>query len=181
MSAIEAAPKKGLPLHMQMLIGFLVGLVGGLLVHSFAKDAAWVGVLTNWVTQPVGGIFLNLIFMLVIPLLFSALVMGVSEMGEIRALGRAGWKTLAYTVAVSAIAVVIGLVMVNIFQPGVGVDQATAQGLIALGRNTQQAAEATQREHDAVVAQQQVWNAVRRLVRAAVLDDPHLSQLYAAC
>ena len=58
---------------------------------------------------------------------------------------------------------------------------ATAQGLIALGRNTQQAAEATQREHDAVVAQQQVWNAVRRLVRAAVLDDPHLSQLYAAC
>ncbi len=58
---------------------------------------------------------------------------------------------------------------------------ATAEAVLALGSNTLKAAEATQREHDAVFAQQQVWNAVRRLVRAAVLDDRHLSQLYAAC
>jgi len=58
---------------------------------------------------------------------------------------------------------------------------ADADALLALGRNRLQAAEATQREHDAVAAQQRVWTAVRRLVRAAVADDPRLSQLFAAC
>ena len=54
--------------------------------------------LTTYVTQPAATLFLRLIFMLVIPLLFSALVVGVAEMGDVRALGRIGWQTLAYTV-----------------------------------------------------------------------------------
>lgn len=56
-----------------------------------------------------------------------------------------------------------------------------AEALVAAGANLPSAAEATQREHDAVVAQQRVWSAVRRLVRAAVQDDPTLSVLYASC
>ena len=54
--------------------------------------------------------------MLVIPLLFSALVVGIGEMGDVRALGRIGWRTLAYTTVLSAIAVLIGLVLVNVDQ-----------------------------------------------------------------
>jgi DAACS family dicarboxylate/amino acid:cation (Na+ or H+) symporter len=78
-------------------------------------------------------LFLRLIFMLVIPLLFSALVVGVAEMGDVRALGRIGWKTLAYTVVVSGIAVLIGLVLVNWLRPGAGIDPATAQQMLAAG------------------------------------------------
>ncbi|MBB5209301.1 dicarboxylate/amino acid:cation symporter [Chiayiivirga flava] len=123
----------GIPLHIKMAIGFAAGLLLGLAVHAFAGDAGWVKTFTDYVTQPIGQVFLRLLFMLVIPLLFSALVMGVAEMGDIRALGRIGWKTLAYTIVVSSIAVVIGLAMVNVFQPGGGVDPALAQRLLADG------------------------------------------------
>src|SRR5512138_714095 len=105
-----------------MIIGFVTGIVAGLLVNATAGgESAWVQWLTTYVTQPIGQVFLRLLFMLVIPLLFSALVMGVTEMGDIRSLGRVGWRTLAYTVVVSSIAVVIGLVAVNLLRPGDGV------------------------------------------------------------
>src|SRR3546814_3384527 len=95
------APRARMPLHWKMAIGFVAGLLLGLLAYyTSGADAPWVQGLTTWVTQPVGTLFLRLIFMLVIPLLFSALVVGVAEMGDIRALGRLGWKTLAYTVIV---------------------------------------------------------------------------------
>ena len=123
------------PLHLQMLIGFVIGLVGGLIVYFGAgPDAAWVEALTTYVTGPIGQVFLRLLFMLVLPLLFAALVTGVAEMGDITALGRAGWKTLLFTVAISAVAVIIGLVAVNVFQPGAGVDRATADAMLAQNR-----------------------------------------------
>ncbi|MDI9237490.1 dicarboxylate/amino acid:cation symporter [Lysobacter sp. LF1] len=126
--------KAGMPLHWKMAIGFMAGLVLGLVVHYGAgADAGWVKTFTTYVTQPLGTLFLRLIFMLVIPLLFSALVMGVAEMGDVRALGRIGWRTLAYTVVVSGIAVVLGLVLVNWLQPGAGVDPARAQQLLTEG------------------------------------------------
>ena len=109
-----AQDKKKLPLHWKMAIGFFSGLLLGMFVHYGAgAEAGWVQWLTTYVTQPAGTLFLRLIFMLVIPLLFSALVVGIAEMGDIRALGRVGWRTLAYTVVVSAIAVLIGLLLVN--------------------------------------------------------------------
>ena len=126
----------GLALHWLMLIGFAVGLIGGLLVNlAVGADAAWVVWLTDNVTGPIGQIFLRLLFMMVIPLLFSALVVGVAEMGDLSSLGRAGIKTLLLTVVVSSIAVVIGLVMVNVFQPGRGVDPAVAQQLLEQGKD----------------------------------------------
>ena len=119
-------------LHTKMLIGFVFGLVAGLIVHRFiGGDTDWVQLLMTWVTQPVGKIFLRLLFMLVIPLLFSALVVGVAEMGDIRSLGRVGWKTLGYTVVVSSIAVVIGITLVNLFHPGAGVDPEVARQLLS--------------------------------------------------
>jgi len=133
-TATPAAPRTRMPLHWKMAIGFVAGLLLGLVAHATGgAGAPWVQTLTTWVTQPIGTLFLRLIFMLVIPLLFSALVVGVAEMGDIRALGRIGWKTLAYTVIVSGIAVVIGLLLVNWLKPGAGVDPATAQQLLSEG------------------------------------------------
>ena len=126
--------KKRLPLHWKMAIGFLAGLVLGLIAHAMGgADLPWVKWLTAYITQPIGTLFLRLIFMLVIPLLFSALVMGVAEMGDVRALGRVGWKTLAYTILASGLAVVIGLVLVNVLRPGAGVDPVAAQQMLAQG------------------------------------------------
>ncbi|MCW0045105.1 dicarboxylate/amino acid:cation symporter [Brevundimonas sp. BT-123] len=126
----------GFALHWLMLIGFAVGLIGGLLVNlTLGAGTAWVVWLTDNVTGPLGQIFLRLLFMMVIPLLFSALVVGVAEMGDLSSLGRAGIKTLLLTILVSSIAVVIGLVMVNVFQPGRGVDPVLAQQLLDQGRD----------------------------------------------
>ena len=132
--------RRKLPLHWKMAIGFVAGLLLGLVAYySAGAEAPWVQWLTTWITQPVATLFLRLIFMLVIPLLFSALVVGVAEMGDVRALGRIGWKTLGYTVVVSAVAVVIGIVLVNFFQPGAGVDPALAQQLLSQGSERAQA------------------------------------------
>ena len=124
--------QRRLPLHWKIAIGFVAGLALGLLVYySVGTQAPWVQTLTRYVTQPFSTLFLSLIFMLIVPLLFSALVVGVSEMGDIRSLGRIGWRTLAYTVLLSGIAVLLGLVMVNVFKPGAGVDPVQAQQLLS--------------------------------------------------
>ncbi|MGY0558958.1 MULTISPECIES: dicarboxylate/amino acid:cation symporter [unclassified Lysobacter] len=139
-SGADAKGKSKMPLHWKMAIGFVAGLLLGMIAHYVSgADAAWVQWLTNYVTQPAGQLFLRLIFMLIIPLLFSALVVGIAEMGDVRSLGRVGWKTLAYTVIVSSIAVVIGLVLVNWLQPGVGVDRAAAEQMLAEGADRAQA------------------------------------------
>jgi len=118
-------------LQWRILIGFVLGLGCGLLAYTFARDAGWVATLIEYVTMPVGQIFLRLLFMLVLPLLFSALVIGIAEMGEIRALRKVGVATLIYTVIVSGIAVAISLVAVNLLRPGAGVDRAAARELLS--------------------------------------------------
>lgn len=120
-------------LQWQIFFGFLFGLVLGLIVYAVAPDAGWVNAITTYVTGPIGQIFLRLLFMLVIPLLVSALVVGVAEMGEVSALKKVGLRTLLYTVVVSTIAVIISLAVVNFFQPGAGVDPEAARALVAGG------------------------------------------------
>src|SRR5262249_19359448 len=94
-------------LQWRIMLGFLFGLIAGLTVYATVPDAGWVKTVITYVTNPIGQLFLRLLFMLVLPLLFSALVVGIAEMGEIRALKSVGLKTLVYTVAVSAIAVAV--------------------------------------------------------------------------
>jgi DAACS family dicarboxylate/amino acid:cation (Na+ or H+) symporter len=122
-----------MPLHLKMLLAFVFGTLAGVLALVFGNggEAEWVGFVTTWIAQPIGKLFLNLIFMLVLPLLFSALVIGITEMGDVRALGRIGVRTLAYTVVLSAIAVFIGLVLVNWVEPGRGVNPAQVQELLS--------------------------------------------------
>lgn len=128
---METTKRGGIPLYVWMLVGFLAGLGGGLYVNL---NGLVVVPEVMSLIQSVGQIFLRLLFMLVLPLLFSALAVGVAEMGDLKTLGRAGFKTLVFTIIVSAIAVGIGLGMVNYFRPGDGVDPAMAQQLLAQGR-----------------------------------------------
>jgi DAACS family dicarboxylate/amino acid:cation (Na+ or H+) symporter len=117
--------RRRLPLHTRILLGGLLGAAAGVVAHLlFATPQGLSPGLDRFihiVTGPIGQIFLRLLFMLVVPLLFSALVLGVVEMGDPRRLGRIGLKTLAYTAVVSAIAVLIGVTLVNLLQPGTGI------------------------------------------------------------
>lgn len=137
---MEATKSAWPPLHWLMLAGFIVGLAAGLWVNiAIGPETPWVDWLTANITGPLGQIFLRLLFMLVLPLLFAALVTGVAEMGDLASLGRVGLKTLLLTVVVSSIAVVIGLVLVNALRPGDGVDPALAQRLLTEGAEGAQA------------------------------------------
>ncbi|MCK7594566.1 dicarboxylate/amino acid:cation symporter [Pseudomarimonas salicorniae] len=123
--------KRKIPLHTQMLIGFVVGAVAGILGNLFFGGAGWLEALVNYVAQPIGQIFLRLLFMLVVPLVFSALVLGVVEIGDPKSLGRIGGKTLGYVVVVTALAVTIGLVTVNVLQPGRGLPPEVGNAILA--------------------------------------------------
>ncbi|MCW1427823.1 dicarboxylate/amino acid:cation symporter [Novosphingobium sp. JCM 18896] len=129
------ASARGFSLQAKTLAGFAIGLAAGLAVHLLAPGAAWVTTLTSQVTQPIGQLFLRLLFMLVLPLLFSALVVGVAELADIRALKRVGLKTLVLTTVLSSVAALLALGLVNLLQPGVGVDPALADTLLANARD----------------------------------------------
>jgi DAACS family dicarboxylate/amino acid:cation (Na+ or H+) symporter len=107
-------------LPLQMIGGLLVGLVLGIAAHLLLGDSIFLDSVVRYAIEPVGQIFLRLLFMLVIPLVISALALSVAELGDLRELGRIGAKTLLYTVVVSTIAVVIGVALVNWIQPGRG-------------------------------------------------------------
>lgn len=118
-------------LHTRMFIGFAFGALAGVAANLFAADAAWLDTTVRYATDPVGQLFLRLLFMLVIPLVFSALVLGVVEIGDPKSLGRIGGKTLAWVLGVTAVAVLIGLVAVNVLQPGRGLPPEVGQSLLA--------------------------------------------------
>jgi DAACS family dicarboxylate/amino acid:cation (Na+ or H+) symporter len=120
-----------MPLHTRVLIGALTGALLGALAFAFFRDSPGLDAFTKYVAQPLGQVFLRLLFMLVVPLLFSALALGVAGLGDVRALGRIGLRTLAYTVCVSFIAVLLGITLVNVIGPGRGIDPALRARLLA--------------------------------------------------
>ena len=103
-----------------MAIGLAAGVVLGVAAHLTLAGTPALDGFVRHVTEPAGRIFLRLLFMLVIPLILSALALGVAALGDLRGLGRIGLKTLAYTVVVSTLAVLIGVGLVNLMRPGVG-------------------------------------------------------------
>ena len=100
-----------LALPWQILIGITLGILLGLFGHEYTIYTKWLG-----------DLFLRGLQMVIIPLVFSALVMGVSSIGETTDLGRIAGKTFAYYIITTLIACVLGLLLVNTFEPGVGVD-----------------------------------------------------------
>ena len=111
-----------------MLAALVLGAALGATAHV-ALDPAWLEAIVSNVSEPAGKLFLRLLFMLVIPLVLSALPLGIAGLGDLRALGRIGLRTLLYTVAVSAIAVLLGVGLVNLFEPGAGLAPELKQGL----------------------------------------------------
>lgn len=107
-----------LPLHTRILIGLVIGAISGAVSRLLFGDSPLLADFTTYVSEPFGRLFLRLIFMIVLPLLFSALVLGVAGLGDIRTLGRVGWKTFRYTIIVTSVSVFLGLFLVNVFRPG---------------------------------------------------------------
>ena len=176
--ADEAAPIGHGKLQWRILIGFIAGLVAGLLAYTFAPGAPWIDTVVTYVTGPIGQIFLRLLFMLVIPLLFSALVVGIAEMGEIRALRSIGVRTLVYTIIVSGIAVALSITLVNLLRPGAGVDPAAAQELLAQGGDS--AASIVQASQESEAGVNQLINIVPSNVISAMSNNDILAVMFFA-
>src|SRR4030095_5426467 len=115
---------------MRMLAGLVAGTALGVAAHLGFGGTRALELAVQYGTEPVGKIFLRLLFMLVIPLILSALALGVAGLGDVRALGRVGLKTLVYTVAVSGIAVLLGIGLVNLVRPGAGLSPALKERLL---------------------------------------------------
>jgi DAACS family dicarboxylate/amino acid:cation (Na+ or H+) symporter len=152
------------PLHTRILIGLLVGASLGLAANWLARvpvgaadasavdaDASGVDDRLEWVAShvadPVGKVFLRLIFMVVVPLVVSALTLGVVGMGDVRRLGRVGVRTLALTTVFSTAAVVIGVSLVNLLQPGAGLPEQQREQL--RGQYQSSSAEAVEKARQA--------------------------------
>jgi len=118
-------------LHTRILLGLVIGAAAGVTVNaSFGGGNPRVEWVVVQFTEPIGELFLRLLLMTVVPLVFSSLVVGIAGVGDIRKLGRIGFKCLVYTVVISAISVMIGIGMANLIRPGKRVDPATAQALV---------------------------------------------------
>ncbi len=121
--------------HRRMLAALILGAGLGIVArHTVAEEL--LSALVDHVAQPIGQIFLRLLFVLVIPLSFSALVVGISDL-DLKHLGNLGKRTLLYTLGVSTTSALIGLVLVNVLGPGRGlgdsIQKLGAQSIIEPG------------------------------------------------
>lgn len=127
---MEAAEKRVVPLHTKILIGLVVGaLAGGTINAVVGSKSAPLIFAVDHVTEPIGQLFLRLLLLLVIPLVFSSLLLGVAGLGDLRRIGRIGVKSLLYTLVISAISVLIGLTLANTIRPGERINPETGRQL----------------------------------------------------
>lgn len=126
--------RKRMPLHTKILLSLIAGGAIGIILQFVLPDGpkneglVWF---SENVANNVGSIFLTMIFMIVVPLLFSALTLGIAEIGDAAKVGRIGVRALVMTVLLSGIAVVLGLAAVNSVKPGVGLPQEKREALLA--------------------------------------------------
>jgi DAACS family dicarboxylate/amino acid:cation (Na+ or H+) symporter len=125
-----------LALHWKILIGLMIGAVAGLVARSLWPPAAdgTPNAGLEWfafnIAEFAGQLFLRIIFMVVVPLVFAALVLGVAEIGDVRKLGRMGLRTLLMTLVLSSASVAIGLTLANTIRPGARLPEATRDQLV---------------------------------------------------
>jgi DAACS family dicarboxylate/amino acid:cation (Na+ or H+) symporter len=129
--------KKKLPLHSKIFIGLTVGLVAGLFCNIFLNGSEEVKWIVSNIAYPAGQIFLRLIFMIIVPLIFTAIVLGIADFSDIHKIGRVGLKSLLFTVVITAISVLIGITLVNIVQPGTGITDSNREVLMQTLTNNQ--------------------------------------------
>ena len=118
MSESIGSSGKGMKLHTKILLGLLVGLVLGVTVNLTVGTANPVVERINaWVAVPIGQIFLRMLFMVVMPLVFASIALGVAGVGDIRKAGRIGGKAIGYFFLTTAMAATLGLIIVNMIKP----------------------------------------------------------------
>src|SRR5436190_12803385 len=159
---------KGMPLHTRIIIGLVVGVVAGIAVNYLfgGTNPRVVWVIDNF-TEPVGQLFLRLLLMIVVPLVFSSLVVGVAGIGDIRKLGRVGLKSFGYCLVISAISVVIGITLANTIKPGKRIDKATSDALQA-----RYATDATKRVEDASKASATTPKPLTAVIETIIPKNP---------
>lgn len=113
---------KKLALHWQILIAFALSVLYGLFFAEYIYLVSWMG-----------DIFINALKMIIIPLIFTSIISGIANVGSGDNLGRLGVKTIAYYLSTSTAALFTGLVIVNVFKPGVGADLGFANQVEGLG------------------------------------------------
>jgi DAACS family dicarboxylate/amino acid:cation (Na+ or H+) symporter len=123
-------------LHTKLLIALVAGFAAGAVAHAYGSSPAvdFVG----QILRPIGQIFLRLIFMTVVPMVFAALVIGVYELGRERGLGGVAARTLAFTLLLSAVSVIVGMLLVNVVRPGANLPvrpEAASAGVTTLETN----------------------------------------------
>ena len=102
-----------LELHWKIIIGLVLGLLFGML----AATQGWGVFVSNWIS-PFGKIFINLLKLIAVPLVLSSLITGVASLSDLKKLSRIGGRTISIYIATTAVAVTIGLLSVNMLQPG---------------------------------------------------------------
>jgi aerobic C4-dicarboxylate transport protein len=103
------------PLYTHLYFQVLAGIALGVLLGQF-----WPG--TGAAMRPLGDGFIKLIRMIIAPIIFSTVVVGIAKMGDMRNVGRIGVRALVYFEIVSTLALVIGLIVINLLKPGVGIN-----------------------------------------------------------
>ncbi|MFI8576460.1 dicarboxylate/amino acid:cation symporter [Rossellomorea aquimaris] len=115
-------------LTTKIIIALILGAIVGLLLNIFAKDI--FDILDPYLFTPLGKIFLNLISMLVVPIVFLSIVLGSAGLGDPKKLGRIGLKTIVFFLLTTCIAIVIGLSLAYVIDPGMveGIDKTQSEG-----------------------------------------------------
>ena len=131
MSLPAEAPGTGMKLHTKILIGLVVGAALGIgaNVTLGGQHPVVVG-LNQYLAGPVGAIFLNLLFMIVVPLVFASISLGVAGLGDLKQVGRVGAKTLGFFLVSTVLSVAVGLVMVQVVRPGTRITPEVRDALV---------------------------------------------------
>lgn len=115
------------PLHLKIVIGLVLGLLFGLL----SIQMNWPALFTIHYIKPFGTIFVNALKLIAVPLVLASLIVGMANLGDISKLSRIGGKTIAIYLGTTVVAITIGLVLVNIIEPGKKLPQQTREDLMA--------------------------------------------------
>lgn len=132
-----------MPFHTRIILGLVLGALTGTFINLFFGDSDWVQWINHYLTGPAGQLFLRGLMMVVVPLVFATLSLGISRLGNLSEIGRIGARTLAYFLVTTTLAVTIGLILVNTVRPGDGIPAEVSAELVEL-----YGSETTQRSND---------------------------------
>jgi DAACS family dicarboxylate/amino acid:cation (Na+ or H+) symporter len=131
MSESIGSSGRGMKLHTKILLGLILGAIAGVVTNlTIGPEHPVVAAVNDYVAYPVGQIFLRMLFMVVMPLVFASISLGVAGLGDIRKVGRVGGKAVGYFLGTTVLAATLGLVVVNTIRPWERVTPDTREALM---------------------------------------------------